>query len=156
MNYPCHFVLTRSTWYSHFSCDTINPAPDFRKHDALSQCWFNVGPPSPQHANIKPTLAQRLVFAGTLSERHNKYYQIKVIFLYIHSIFILIWNRLQETRNKNNNDISEAWLKWNERLNDMVNNCIPQVNIINSSTPPPLGLMKMSDIFIAVKELLGL
>ena len=32
-------------------------------------------------------------------------------------------------------DINEAWLKWNERLNDMVNNCIPQVNIENSSTP---------------------
>ena len=55
-------------------------------------------------------------------------------------------------------DINEAWLKWNERLNDMVNNCIPQVNIKNSSTlapppPPPshLGLMEMSDIFITVK-----
>ena len=33
-------------------------------------------------------------------------------------------------------DINEAWLKWNERLNDMVNNYIPQVNNKNSSTPP--------------------
>ena len=33
-------------------------------------------------------------------------------------------------------DINEALLTCNERLNDMVNNCIPQVIIKNSSTPP--------------------
>ena len=33
-------------------------------------------------------------------------------------------------------DINEAWLKWNERITDMVNSCIPRVKIKNSSTPP--------------------
>ena len=36
-----------------------------RKHERLTECWFNVGPPS--WSNIKPTLGQRLVFLRFLS-----------------------------------------------------------------------------------------
>ena len=50
-------------------------------------------------------------------------------------------------------DINEAWLKWDERLNDMVNNSM--VNMVKI-VQHPHGLMEMSDIFITVKELLGL
>ena len=34
------------------------------KHDTLTQCWFNVGPPSTTSDNIEPTLGQQVVFAG--------------------------------------------------------------------------------------------
>ena len=32
-------------------------------HEALTQCWVNVGPRNRRRATINPTLGQRLVFA---------------------------------------------------------------------------------------------
>ena len=37
------------------------------KHEALAQCWADVGPSSTTLAKISPTLSHRLVFAGFLT-----------------------------------------------------------------------------------------
>ena len=40
-----------------------DPDPDTSKHDTLSQCWPNVGPPPMTLTNLGPVLGQCLLFS---------------------------------------------------------------------------------------------
>ena len=60
------------------------------RHESLSQCSFNIGPPSTMLTNNKPTLDQYLVFAGLLSA-HVGFYALLHWIIYNVTGFMPVW-----------------------------------------------------------------